>query len=37
MLNVRLAVYLAVDCDVFIDVSLCCPLSHDMSSMRPGA
>ena len=42
MLNVRLAgdhlweiaVHLAVACDVFTDVSLCCPFSHEMSWMR---
>ena len=40
MLNVRLAsdhlygeiaVHLAVVCDVFIDVSLCCPFPNEMS------
>ena len=40
MLDVRLAweiaVHLAVACDVFIDVSLCCPFSHEMSWMRSG-
>ena len=43
MLNVRLAgdhlyvaVHLAVGCDVFIYVSLCCPFSHEMSWMRSG-
>ena len=33
MLNVRLwetAVYLAVACYVFIDVSLCCPFTHEI-------
>ena len=38
MLNVRLAawetaVHLTVACDVYIDVSLCCPFSHEMSWM----
>ena len=45
ILNVRLAgdhlygkkaVYLAVAGDVFNDVSLCCPFSHDMSWMISG-
>ena len=44
MLNVRLAgdhlygiaVHLAAACDVFIDVSLCCPFSLEMAWMRSG-
>ena len=37
MLNVRLAGdHLAIACDVFIGVSLCCPFSHDMSWMGSG-
>ena len=36
MFNVRLeiAVHLVVACDVLIDVSPCCPFSHEMSWMR---
>ena len=30
------AVHLAVACDVLIDVSLCCPFSHEMSWMGSG-
>ena len=44
MLNVRpagdhlweIAVHLAVACDVFDGVFLCCPFSHEMSWMRSG-
>ena len=32
----EIAVHLAVACDVFIDVSLCCPFSHEMSWMNSG-
>ena len=32
----EIAVHLAVACVVFIDVSLCCPFSHEMSWMGSG-
>ena len=32
-----MAVHLAVACDAFMDVSLCCPFSHEMSWIRYGA
>ena len=32
----EIAVHLAVACDVFIDVSLCCPFSHEMSWINSG-
>ena len=32
----KIAVHLAVACDVFIGVSLSCPFSHEMSWMRSG-
>ena len=32
----EIAVHLVVTCDVFIDVSLCCPFSHEMSWIRSG-
>ena len=32
----KIAVYLAVACDGFDSVFLCCPFSHEMSWMRSG-
>ena len=34
--EIHVAVHLAVACDVFIGVSLCCPFSHEMSWMGSG-
>ena len=35
-LSGKIAVHLAVACDVFDGVFLCCPFSHEMSWMRSG-